>query len=57
MRKEEIELSPTQKPNSKLLYVYCVVDVLVNDKFGNIGIGGLGDEVYGRSKGDTNGCG
>jgi len=31
------------------LYVYCVVYGLVVEKFGNIGVGGRGDEVYGSS--------
>ena len=32
---------------AEFLYVYCVVDGVVDEKFGKIGVGGRGDEVYG----------
>jgi len=40
-------LSEAQTPTPEFLYVYCVVDGVVNEKFGKIGVGGRGDEVYG----------
>lgn len=30
----------------EFLYVYCIVDGTVSEKFGRMGIGGRGDEVY-----------
>jgi DNA repair exonuclease SbcCD ATPase subunit len=39
-------LSESNTPTSEFLYVYCVVDGMVNDGFGKIGMGGRGDEVY-----------
>jgi hypothetical protein len=40
-------LSEAQTPTPEFLYVYCVVDGVVDEKFGKIGVGGRGDEVYG----------
>lgn len=40
-------LSEAQTPTPEFLYVYCVVDGAVKEKFGKIGVGGRGDEVYG----------
>jgi len=40
-------LSETQMP-PEFLYVYYVVEGVVDKKFGKTGIGGRGDEVYGR---------
>lgn len=40
-------MSETPTPTSEFLYLYCVVDGVVNEKFGKIGVGGRGDEVYG----------
>jgi len=38
--------SETPRPVREFLYVYCVVDGAVSEKFGRMGIGGRGDEVY-----------
>ena len=38
--------SETPRPVHEFLYVYCVVDGAVSEKFGRMGIGGRGDEVY-----------
>lgn len=40
-------MSEAQTPTPEFLYVYCVLDGIVDEKFGKIGVGGRGDEVYG----------
>lgn len=40
-------MTETQMP-PEFLYVCCAVEGVVDEKFGKIGIGGRGDEVYGQ---------
>ncbi len=39
-------MSESLQPAADSFYLYCIVDGALDEKFGKIGIGGRGDEVY-----------